>query len=161
MKHQPRSLALLRSANPVSVDPTAVRSPQAAAAFERIVTEPRNAQVGGAGATPPVARRVAGGASAAGCRRRRDQRCGRGGHCGGDLRIYGRTRVRGLERETDAGAPGTNHRCHPSLRAGRPGSGRSARALHRGGVRVAVRRQRLCRGTVRVLRGLDWRGAGA
>ena len=42
MKHQPRSLALLRDANPVSVDPTAVRSPQAKAMFEQIVTEPRN-----------------------------------------------------------------------------------------------------------------------
>jgi hypothetical protein len=42
MKHQPRSLALLRNANPVSVDPTAVRSPQAAAVFEQIVAEPRN-----------------------------------------------------------------------------------------------------------------------
>jgi hypothetical protein len=44
MKHQPSSLALLRSANPVSVDPTAARSPQAAAVFEQIVTEPRNPQ---------------------------------------------------------------------------------------------------------------------
>jgi hypothetical protein len=44
MTHSPRSLALLRNANPVSVDPTAVDSPQAAAVFERIVAEPRNAQ---------------------------------------------------------------------------------------------------------------------
>jgi hypothetical protein len=44
MKHQPRSLALLRKANPVSVDPTTVRSPQAAAMFEQIVAEPRNPQ---------------------------------------------------------------------------------------------------------------------
>lgn len=46
MKHQPRSLALLRNANPVSVDTTAVRSPQAVAVFEQIVAEPRNPQVG-------------------------------------------------------------------------------------------------------------------
>ena len=42
MKHQPRSLQLLGNANPVSVDPTAVRSPQAAAVFEQILREPRN-----------------------------------------------------------------------------------------------------------------------
>ncbi len=44
MNHQPRSLALLRNANPVSVDQTAVQSPQAAAVFERIVAEPRSPQ---------------------------------------------------------------------------------------------------------------------
>lgn len=41
MKHEPRSLALLRNANPVSVDPTAVHSPQAAATFEQIVSTER------------------------------------------------------------------------------------------------------------------------
>jgi hypothetical protein len=46
MKHQPRSLALLRNANPVRVDPLLVRSSQATAAFERIVTEPRSPQAG-------------------------------------------------------------------------------------------------------------------
>ena len=42
MKHEPRSLALLRNANPVSVDPTVVRSPQATALFDEIVTQPRS-----------------------------------------------------------------------------------------------------------------------
>lgn len=41
MRHESRSLELLRDANPVSVEPALVRSPQAAAAFERIVMEPR------------------------------------------------------------------------------------------------------------------------
>lgn len=41
MKHEPRSLALLREANPVSVEPAAVRSAQARAVFEQIVTGPR------------------------------------------------------------------------------------------------------------------------
>jgi hypothetical protein len=44
MKHSPRSLALLRDANPVSVDPRAVHSPRAAAVFEQIVAEPRHPQ---------------------------------------------------------------------------------------------------------------------
>jgi hypothetical protein len=41
MRHESHSLALLRTANPVSVEPTAVRSPQARAAFEQIISEPR------------------------------------------------------------------------------------------------------------------------
>jgi hypothetical protein len=41
MKHEPRSLALLRKANPVSDEPAAVRSPQARAVFEQIIGEPR------------------------------------------------------------------------------------------------------------------------
>lgn len=43
MKHEPRALALLRSANPASVKPEAVRSPQAIALLEQIVTQPRTA----------------------------------------------------------------------------------------------------------------------
>ncbi|MGO9900014.1 MAG: hypothetical protein ACLP0J_10040 [Solirubrobacteraceae bacterium] len=41
MKHEPHSLALLRKANPVSVEPAAVRSPQARVVFEQIIGEPR------------------------------------------------------------------------------------------------------------------------
>ena len=59
MKHQPRSLALLRNANPVSVDPTAARSPQAVAVFEQIVAEPRNPQ-GGLRRRHTASRRVGG-----------------------------------------------------------------------------------------------------
>jgi hypothetical protein len=40
-QHEPHSLALLRKANPVSVEPAAVRSPQARAVFEQIIREPR------------------------------------------------------------------------------------------------------------------------
>jgi hypothetical protein len=46
MKHQPRSLALLRNANPVRIDPALARSSQAAAAFERIIAEPCSPQAG-------------------------------------------------------------------------------------------------------------------
>lgn len=41
MRQEPHSLALLRKANPVSVEPAAVRSPQARAVFEQIIGEPR------------------------------------------------------------------------------------------------------------------------
>lgn len=41
MKHEPRSLALLRKANPVSVDPAVLLAPQASATFEQIVGERR------------------------------------------------------------------------------------------------------------------------
>lgn len=43
MKHEPDALGLLRDANPVSVEPTTVRSPQATALFEQIIAEPRTA----------------------------------------------------------------------------------------------------------------------
>jgi hypothetical protein len=46
MKSRPRSLALLRNANPVSVDPALVRSSQASAVLERIVAEPRKPLAG-------------------------------------------------------------------------------------------------------------------
>jgi hypothetical protein len=46
MRHQPRSLALLRNANPATVDPALVHSSEATAAFERIVTEPRDPNAG-------------------------------------------------------------------------------------------------------------------
>ena len=44
MSHEPDSLALLRDANPVSLEPTMARSPQATALFEQIVREPRHPQ---------------------------------------------------------------------------------------------------------------------
>ena len=44
MKPEPQSLALLRVANPVRVDSLDVRSPQAAAAFEQIIREPRDSE---------------------------------------------------------------------------------------------------------------------
>jgi hypothetical protein len=71
MKHQPRSLALLRNANPVRVDPALARSSQAAAAFERIIAEPRGPQVG-----QPRRRGIG---SRAGSRTRRRVRLGVGG----------------------------------------------------------------------------------
>ena len=44
MKQDHESLELLRTANPARVDPAAVHSPQAAAAFARIVGEPRTSR---------------------------------------------------------------------------------------------------------------------
>jgi hypothetical protein len=57
MKHLSPSLTLLRDANPVNVDPEAVRSPQESALLEQILTEPRSSQRGSrprGGASGPV-----------------------------------------------------------------------------------------------------------
>jgi hypothetical protein len=60
MNQLPDSLALLRNANPVQANPTAVDSAQATAMFEQIVSEPRNAH----GRLRRIAGRLVGGRGA-------------------------------------------------------------------------------------------------
>lgn len=158
MKHEPRSLALLRNANPVSVDASVVRSPQATALFDEIVTQPRSPRetphrrnsardlagglwhqvrlaVGGIGISAVAAAIIA-------------------------VAILGSAAAPAFAGWSATPTPALPRQITDLTR--RCGLAAPALVEARGPYTAAVfaapvRRQRLCRGAIRVVRRLDWR----